>query len=103
MLGLGSFDIGALENGRDILIVVLLFDIATMFIMIIFFNMLIAIMSDTFENVSQDREKYKRTTELKIMTDYIKLIDHRSIYRKKSFSEKFVEFRDGFLSFKRQE
>ena len=37
--------------------------------------MLIAIMSDTFDKVNDDKENYARRTKLDIMNDYIALIE----------------------------
>ena len=44
-------------------------------IQVIFLNMLIAIMSDAFDQATESREVKARLTKIKIMSDYIHLID----------------------------
>ena len=75
-MGLGEFALDGAADGENVFLFYSLFNFATFFIMIVFLNMLIAIMSDTFGRVTADREKFKRLTALSIMKDYIKLIDH---------------------------
>ena len=66
--------------------------------MIIFLNMLIAIMADTFSKVTQDAEKYKRKTALDVMSDYIKLIDSDSLSRRNmTMKQKYESFKEYFL------
>ena len=52
LLTLGEFDIdGTITKGRNIKIAWIMFVIATFMICVVFMNMLIAIMGNTFENV----------------------------------------------------
>ena len=51
------------------------FILATFLIQIVFLNMLIAIMGDTFSKVTENKDNNARKTKLEIMGDYIDLID----------------------------
>ena len=51
-----------------------LFFLATFFIQIVFLNMLIAIMGDTFGRETENQDLNARITKLDIMTDYVDLI-----------------------------
>ena len=82
LLGLGEFDLENATEGSNVILFYSLFNLATFLIMIVFLNMLVAIMANTFEKVTQDTEKFKRKTALDVMSDYIKLIDCDSLSRK---------------------
>ena len=53
----------------------LFFFMSSFLIQVIFLNMLIAIMSDAFDQATESREMKARLTKIKIMSDYIHLID----------------------------
>lgn len=53
----------------------LLFLASTFLIQIVFLNMLIAIMGDTYAEASEQSDNNARITKLEIMEDYIHLID----------------------------
>ena len=53
----------------------LFFFMSSFLIQVIFLNMLIAIMSDAFDQATESREVKARLTKIKIMSDYIHLID----------------------------
>ena len=55
-------------------LVYLLFVMSSFLIQITFLNMLIAIMGDTFDRATEERDNNARQTKLKIMGDYIDLI-----------------------------
>ena len=54
LLGLGEFDLENATEGSNTILFYGLFNLATFLIMIVFLNMLVAIMSDTFSKVTQD-------------------------------------------------
>ena len=87
LLGLGEFDLDNATEGNNVFLFYCLFNLATFMILIVFLNMLIAIMGDTFGQVTQERDKHRRMTALAIMDDYIKLIGHNSIYRRRSIKQ----------------
>ena len=76
-LGLGEFQIDSYREskGHQSFFIYTLFIISTFLIQITFLNMLIAIMGDAFERATEERENNARLTKLKIMGDYIDLID----------------------------
>ena len=73
----GEFMVEGLDtDGESQTLFVYFFFIASTFSMqIIFFNMLIAIMGDTFSKVNDDQDNYARQTKLNIMADYTALIN----------------------------
>ena len=75
-LGLGEFNTEPyMDNNHQGLMCYILFLLATFLIMIVFLNMLIAIMGDTFNQATAEKENNARITKLKIMGDYITLIN----------------------------
>lgn len=52
----------------------MIFLMATFFIQIVFLNMLIAIMGDTFGRVTESKQNHSRCTKLNLMGDYTNLI-----------------------------
>ena len=56
MLGLGEFQLDAYAESEQIKVLKVLFWAATFFIMIVFLNILIAIMGDAFAQATEDRE-----------------------------------------------
>ena len=88
LIGLGEFELDGISEGSDVWLFYVLFTLSTFLIMIVFLNMLIAIMSDTFARVTQAREKHFRITSLRIMNDYITLLDDSKIGQDSSFSYK---------------
>ena len=52
----------------------MLFILSTFIIQITFLNMLIAIMGDTYDRATEERDNNARAIKLKIMGDYVNLI-----------------------------
>ena len=52
-----------------------LFFLSSFLIQVVFLNMLIAIMGDAFNQASESKEVKSRLTKIKIMSDYIHLIN----------------------------
>ena len=74
---MGEFEIDSYREtrGHQTFFIYTLFIISTFIIQITFLNMLIAIMGDAFERATEQRENNARLTKLRIMGDYIDLID----------------------------
>ena len=70
MLALGEFDTANYLDHPNTMLCFLLFLLATIFTQITMLNMLIAIMSDTFDKVTQHRDIHARKTKLELMGDY---------------------------------
>ena len=74
-LGLGEFQLDGYQAiDTQIAMLYTLFFLATFFIQIVFLNMLIAIMGDTFGRETENQDLNARITKLDIMTDYVDLI-----------------------------
>ena len=80
-LGHGEFalDSYASDNGFETFMCYFLFDTASFFVIIVFLNMLVAIMGDTFSNVTENTEKNSLITKIAIVKDYVKLIDETHV------------------------
>ena len=76
-LGLGEFKLDNYNNdgSYQVKLCYILFIGSTFLIMIVFLNMLIAIMGDTYAQVSSEANSNARITKLEIMEDYIHLIN----------------------------
>lgn len=74
-LGLGEFRTGEMANGdSSVILCYILFILATFFIQIVFLNMLIAIMGESFSEALEEKENNARMTRLNIMASYCGLI-----------------------------
>ena len=67
MLALGEFEFDGFEEGSQATFCYVLFILATFFSQITQLNMLIAIMSNTFEKVMENRELHAIQTKLELM------------------------------------
>ena len=74
-LTLGEYRLEQFPEGDYVFIFYLIFMIAAFFIQIVFLNMLIAIMNDTFTRVTDERFFNSRLTKLEILADYADFID----------------------------
>lgn len=73
--GLGDFDTAAFENSNDKGLWYVLFVVQTVFIQIVLLNLLIAIMGDTFDKVTEKREESKLKEICEMMSDYEGIVD----------------------------
>lgn len=74
-LTLGEYRLEQFAEGDYAFIFYLVFIVAAFFIQIVFLNMLIAIMNDTFTRVTDERFFNSRLTKLEILADYADFID----------------------------
>lgn len=81
LLSLGEFAMGGFEDHPEMTLVYFFFTMATFFTQIIFLNMLIAIMGDTFGRVIENKANYGMQTKLSIMGDYTAVIDQKNTLR----------------------
>ena len=70
MIALGTFHYENYEDHEFTLIIWLLFVMGTAFTQITMLNMLIAIMGDTFDKVSESKHTFTTRTKLQILGDY---------------------------------
>ena len=72
---MGEFEVDAYRDSEvHKLLIYVLFILSSFIIQITFLNMLIAIMGDTFDRATEERENNARETKLRIMGDYVHLI-----------------------------
>ena len=73
-LALGEFHLENFSDHPHAFLVYFFFVMATLFTQVTILNMIIAIMGDTFDKATDERENNARLTKLRIMGDYINLI-----------------------------
>ena len=79
MLALGEFSTDSYaEEGTDIIIWIV-FIITTFITQVTFFNMLIAIMGDTFARVSEVKDQSALSEKLKILADYVIVVKNSKL------------------------
>ena len=74
MLALGDWDTGTFAEGPNAVLIEIFFLAATFFTAVTALNMLIAIMSDTFNKVLEGYEHHSREMKLEILVDYMSCI-----------------------------
>ena len=77
-LGIGEFQNENFGEGNYGLLFYILFIFATFFIQIVFLNMMIAIMGDTYTQETDQRFYSRRVTKIQSMAQYVHLI-HRDV------------------------
>jgi len=75
MMSLGEFDYGGYGIGPDIYIVWIFFVLGTFLMLVVFMNMLIAIMSDTFSTVLAIKDENALKEQANLIDDFIWLVD----------------------------
>ena len=73
-LSLGEFRLEDYEKSTNTELLYLLFWVSTFFLMVVFLNMLIANMGDTFEQATNEKDKNARMTEIAKISAYSNLI-----------------------------
>lgn len=88
LLSLGEFETFT-ENfeGQFSILILVLFNLASFCTMVTALNMIIAIMSDTFTKVNENREQHQREMKLSLLSDYTSMIRERcaAVKQKDSF------------------
>ena len=79
LLALGEFSTDSYaEEGTDVIIWIV-FIITTFITQVTFFNMLIAIMGDTFARVSEVKDQSALSEKLKILADYVIVVKNSKL------------------------
>jgi hypothetical protein len=78
MLLLGEFDTEQYDNGTYSAIIWVVFFFATFISQVIIFNMLIAIMSDSYAKISEMREQAALKEKIQILCDYLRLVSDKN-------------------------
>ena len=76
LLALGEFmSLDAFKEGSEVSLCFVFFILATFFVQIVMFNMLIAIMGDTFDRITENRSINAIKSKLELLTDLIGVLD----------------------------
>lgn len=78
MLGLGEFDTQGFADNPDEFLCYTFFIFATFCTQIVFLNLLIAIMGNTFEFVIDRKSQYALQTKLSIMSEYYYVLSNKT-------------------------
>jgi hypothetical protein len=81
MGALGAFETSTFQNGFGAKFAIPMLFLATFFISIVFMNMLIAIMGETFAQVQESAEENGLLERVNLINDFIWLIDLRKIFK----------------------
>ena len=79
MLSLGEFDTEAYQSDGEDIVVWTIFIATTFITQITFLNMLIAVMGDTFDRVSEVKEQSALAEKIQILADYVIIVRRESI------------------------
>ena len=85
LLALGEFDLDGYKEGPDVYIAWFFFVMATYLILIVFMNMLIAIMGETFSQVQSIQEESALLEQVQLIEDHMWLIDLKKKYEFKRY------------------
>ena len=75
LTSLGEFDSEGYSDGPNSSLAYLFFFLATFLVLVVFMNMLIAIMGDTFATVQEEAEQSKYFEEIQLIWDFMWLIN----------------------------
>jgi hypothetical protein len=78
---LGEFITARFRHGPSKYAVMFMFLLSTFFVSVVFMNMLIAIMSDTFSNVQDGEEENGLEERVALISDHLFLLDLEKIFR----------------------
>ena len=86
LMGLGEFaDMDGYKEGPNVYIAWFFFLMGTFLVLVVFMNMLIAIMGDTFGNVQQIQEESTLQEQCKLIGDFIWLLDLQEVFAGKRY------------------
>lgn len=80
LLSLGEFDMDGYKEGPNVAFAWFFFILATFVILVVFMNMLIAMMGETFGNVQLIQEETALLEQVQLIEDHIWLIDLEKEY-----------------------
>lgn len=82
LLGIGDF---GTDNYNGQVQVWVFFLMATLIIQLLFLNVLIAIMGDTFDRVSSEQKQSSMSEKAKLIRDFFWVIDYQSVYQQQKY------------------
>ena len=83
LIALGEFSLDGYGSGEDKLITWIFFILASFLMLVVFMNMLIAIMGDTFGRVQMIKEENSLMEQVNLMQDHIWLLDLNEVFANK--------------------
>jgi len=84
--GLGEFDDAHYDKGAYTYLLWTFFMMATFIILVVFMNMLIAIMTNTYEKVQGEQEESMFYEQIQIITDFVWMLDLNSLF----YNQKYI-------------
>ena len=85
MIALGQFEAGGIGNGPSMIPAWWAFLTASYVLTIVFMNLLIAIMGNTFGEVLEIREQAALKTFIGLMSDYIDMLDIKEVFNNQRY------------------
>ena len=85
LMCLGEFDADGYSQGPNQYAAWLAFVLATFIVLVVFMNIVIAIMTESFNKVEQTKEQLQLEEQLQLVKDYIWLLDLKEIFKGKKY------------------
>ena len=79
------YDVTVFGQGDDEYFIWVMFLLATFVNLIVFMNMLIAIMTQTFTDVMDNEQRSSLQEKISIIKDHIWLLDYKSLFKNKKY------------------
>ena len=85
LLALGEFDMDGFKKGPNVYFAWFFFLLGTFLVLVVFMNMLIAMMGETFSKVQLIQEETALLEQVQLIEDHIWLIDLKKEYEYKKY------------------
>ena len=82
---LGEFDVDGYSQGPNQYAAWCAFVLATFIVLVVFMNIIIAIMTESFNKVEQTKEELQLEEQLQLVKDYIWLLDLKETFQGKKY------------------
>jgi len=85
LAGLGEFDFDGYKSGPNVYVAWTFFLMGTFLVLVVFMNMLIAIMGDTFANVQEIQDQACLREQCALIGDFLYLLDMQQLFKGKKY------------------
>jgi len=85
LLGMGEFGLDAYKEGPNSKMALTFFILGTFLVLVVFMNMLIAIMGDTFGNVQAKSEENSLREQVAMINDFLTLLSIKDVFKGKRY------------------
>lgn len=85
LMCLGEFDTDGYSQGPNQYAAWVAFVLATFIVLVVFMNIIIAIMTESFNKVEQTKEQLQLEEQLQLVKDYIWLLDLKKTFKSKKY------------------